>query len=254
MLRFVLRSCLLVVVSLGFVPVAKAKDDNASAIAAITKLGGKVWYDEQREKVLRVSLRYCNVTDGDLIHLSKLTDLRHLELSDTRITDAGLEHLKGLNKLETLDFYNTDVGDAVLELVTGMPKLNFLLLKRTYVTEAGAKKMKRLLPACETISYSARERARPAASLPVGKWSVTFANGVRQTCEIGQDGVASVVEPLRTSKGKAVVSGDSIVVTFEDERVERWTLVADRLVVEHWHPAVRVPVSTPVLGIAERAK
>ena len=84
---------------------------------ACFKLGGKVWYDDRREKVLTVSLRYCNVTDGDLIHLSKLTDLRHLELSDTRITDAGLEHLKGLTKLETLDFYNTDVGDAGLELL-----------------------------------------------------------------------------------------------------------------------------------------
>lgn len=254
MLRFVLRSCLLAVVSLVFVPAAKAMDDHSAAIAAITKLGGKIYYDDRREKVRHVSLRYCNVTDGDLIHLSKLTDLSGLDLSDTRITDAGLEHLKGLTKLENLSFYNTDVGDAVLELVTGMPKLNFLLLKRTYVTEAGAKKLKLALPACETISYSPRVRLRPTASLPVGKWSVTFANGVRQTCEIGQDGAASVVEPLRTSKGKAVVSGDSIVITFEDERVERWTPVADRLVVEHWHPAVRVSMRTPVLGIAERAK
>ncbi len=255
MFRFILRSCLLVVVSLGFVPAAKAMDDHAAAIAAITKLGGKVWYDdERREKVRTVSLHQCNVTDGDLIHLAKLTDLRSLDLSSTRITDAGLEHLKGLTKLEYLAFHNTDVGDAGLELLTAMPKLNFLLLKCTYVTNAGVEKLNRALPACETISYSPRSRQRPAASLPVGRWSLTFANGVRQTCEIGQDGAASVVEPLRTSKGKAVVSGDSIVVTFEDERVERWTPVAERIVVEHWHPAIRVPVSTPVLGIAERAK
>jgi hypothetical protein len=165
-----------------------------------------------------------------------------------------LEHLKGLTKLEHLYLYNTDVGDAVVELVTGMPKLQFLLLKRTYVSDAGYKKLKQALPSCETISVSPRVRSRPAASLPVGKWSVAFANGVRQTCEIREDGTASVVEPLRSSKGKAVVSGDSIVVTFDDERVERWTPVNDRLVVEHWYPAVRVPVSTPVLGIAERAR
>ncbi|MCY2967131.1 MAG: hypothetical protein NT069_26420 [Planctomycetota bacterium] len=255
MFRIVRRNCLLMVVILGFVPAAKAMDDHAAAIAAITKLGGKVWYDDdRREKVRIVSLRHCNVTDGDLIHLAKLTDLGSLDLSSTRITDAGLEHLKGLTKLESLAFHNTDVGDVGLELLTDMPKLSFLMLKCTYVTDAGVEKLKRALPACETISYSPRERQRPAASLPVGKWSLTFANGVRQTCEIGPDGAASVVEPLRTSKGKAVVSGDSIVVTFEDERVERWTPVAERLVVEHWHPAIRIPVSTPVLGIAERAK
>jgi hypothetical protein len=43
------------------------------------------------------------------------------------------------------------------------------------------------------------------------------------------------------------------VITFNDDRVERWTAVGDRFVVEHWFPASRVPVVAPVLGIAERA-
>jgi hypothetical protein len=39
-----------------------------------------------------------------------------------------------------------------------------------------------------------------------------------------------------------------------DDRLERWTLVSKRMVVEHWFPASQVPVATPVLGIAERSQ
>jgi hypothetical protein len=53
--------------------------------------------------------------------------------------------------------------------------------------------------------------------------------------------------------GKAQVIGGSIVITFNDDRIERWTLVGKRSVVEHWFPGSRLPASTPVLGIAELA-
>jgi hypothetical protein len=94
----------------------------------------------------------------------------------------------------------------------------------------------------------------PEAGLPVGKWSVEFANGVTEVCEIREDGTASVVEPLRTSGGKATVKGSSVVIVFEDDRVERWTPVGKRLVVEHWFPGSQLPTATPVLGIAERVQ
>lgn len=94
----------------------------------------------------------------------------------------------------------------------------------------------------------------PESGLPVGKWSVEFANGVVEECEIRKDGTASVVEPLRTSNGKASVKGESVVIVFEDDRIERWTPVGRRLVVEHWFPGSQLPAATPVLGIAERAK
>jgi hypothetical protein len=99
-----------------------------------------------------------------------------------------------------------------------------------------------------------KEPPRPAdAGLPIGKWSVEFANGVTQVCEVRQDGSVSVVEPQRTSGGKATVRGNSVVITYEDDRIERWTTVGKRLVVEHWFPGSQLPAATPVLGIAERA-
>jgi hypothetical protein len=85
-----------------------------------------------------------------------------------------------------------------------------------------------------------------------GKWTVEFTNGVTEVCRIGKDGEASVEEPLRRSDGTAVVQGGSVVITFQDDRVERWTAVGKRVVVEHWFPGARFPTAPPALGIATR--
>ena len=90
--------------------------------------------------------------------------------------------------------------------------------------------------------------------LPVGRWTVTFANGVVQTCEVRADGAAHVVEPHRNSPGKATVKGGAVVIVCDDDRAERWTRVSGRMVVEHWFPASAFPAGTPVRGVAERAR
>jgi hypothetical protein len=94
----------------------------------------------------------------------------------------------------------------------------------------------------------------PEAALPVGKWKVEFANGVTEVCSIGNGGEASVEEPQRKSDGTAEVQGGSVVVTFQDDRVERWTKVGKRCVVEHWFPSSGYPAAAPVLGFAESAQ
>lgn len=96
-----------------------------------------------------------------------------------------------------------------------------------------------------------QEVDRKEACLPVGQWSVEFANGVTEVCGIRKDGTASVVEPRRRSDGKISPRGDSIVIAYDDDRVERWTPVGKRMVVEHWYPGSALTVATPVLGIAE---
>src|SRR5262245_14057336 len=89
--------------------------------------------------------------------------------------------------------------------------------------------------------------------LPVGLWRVEFANGVVEACQVREDGRASVIEPLRTSGGKAEAQGGPVVIRFDDDRVERWTQVGRRMVVEHWSSSAQFPSGTPVLGIADRA-
>jgi hypothetical protein len=94
----------------------------------------------------------------------------------------------------------------------------------------------------------------PAAALPVGKWEVQFANGVKEVCTVGNGGEATVEEPRRRANGLAEARDGSVVITWNDDRVERWTPVGTRFVVEHWFPASRVPVVAPVLGIAEATR
>jgi hypothetical protein len=99
---------------------------------------------------------------------------------------------------------------------------------------------------------SAGNAPAPERSLPAGEWSVEFANGVVETCAIRKDGTTSESEPNRKSDGKAVDKDGAIVITFDDDRTERY--VGKRMVVEHWYPSSRYPCGTPVLGIADRER
>ncbi len=88
--------------------------------------------------------------------------------------------------------------------------------------------------------------------LPLGKWKVEFANGVVETVEVGRSGAVYVAEPKRTSTGLVTVKTVAFVLVFDDDRVERWTPVGQRMVVEHWFPGSSFPNGTPVRGIAEQ--
>jgi hypothetical protein len=86
----------------------------------------------------------------------------------------------------------------------------------------------------------------------VGQWVVTFANGVVETCQVRADGTASEREPNRSADGMARVKDNTVVITFGDDRVERWTVVDRRVVVEHWFPAAAYPAGARVQGVAAR--
>ena len=94
----------------------------------------------------------------------------------------------------------------------------------------------------------------PERSLPAGEWSIEFANGVVKTCAIRKDGTASKSEPNPKSGGKAVDKDGALVITFDDDRTERWTRVGKRMFVEHWDPSSQYPCGKPVLGIADRER
>jgi hypothetical protein len=92
---------------------------------------------------------------------------------------------------------------------------------------------------------------RPLPALPVGRWKVEFANGVVEKAEIKKDGTAWVTEPERTSDGKVTALRGAFLFVCEDDRIERWTPVGKRMVVEHWFPSDQYPNGTPVRGIAD---
>ena len=55
------------------------------------------------------------ITDAGVQHLSRLTGLRHLDLSQTGVTDDGLRALRNLPALEMLRLTNTRVTDAGMD-------------------------------------------------------------------------------------------------------------------------------------------
>ena len=87
--------------------------------------------------ITMVSLDGAAAGDADLAYLSRLPELRRLNLADEPITDAGLEHLKGLTKLRALDLSGTKITDTGLKHLRGLPELQILSLDGTQITDAG---------------------------------------------------------------------------------------------------------------------
>jgi hypothetical protein len=108
------------------------------------------------------------------------------------------------------------------------------------------------MPAADRASTGPAEGS--ADAFPSGRWMVTFANGVIETCEVREDGAVLLNEPRRCSSGKAHLCAGDVVIEYADDRTERWARVGSRMVVEHWFPSAAFPAARPVLGIAERAE
>src|SRR5262249_6117140 len=107
----------------------------------------------------------------------------------------------------------------------------------------------------ERIIHAIAARAADAAlerqlTAVKSNWTVELTNGATGVCRSRKGGEDSVEEPQRRSDGMAVIQGGSVVITFQDDRVERWTAVGKRVVVEHWFPGAAFPTAPPALGIA----
>lgn len=98
-----------------------------------------------------------------------------------------------------------------------------------------------------------RQAAKNIGSHFSGFWTVRFANGVIECCEIEEDGSVSTSEPKRSASGEAEAKEGAIVIKYKDDRMERWTVVGTQMVVEHWFPAAKYPDGPRVLGIAEKS-
>ena len=75
----------------------------------------------------------CGLVDEDIIHLSKLTNLEILNLSENDITDSGGAHVGRLQKLVYVDLSKTKVGDRTVEALGACGELTGLQLESTQV-------------------------------------------------------------------------------------------------------------------------
>src|SRR5207302_796007 len=113
-----------------------ARADEASAVKAVEKLGGKVTRDDKLpgRPVIGVNLGHPKVTDADLKELKNLKQLTSLNLGDKQVTDAGLKDMQELKQLTTLNLGDTKVTDAGLKELKDLKQLTSLNLAETKVT------------------------------------------------------------------------------------------------------------------------
>ena len=174
-LRFNVRGLIVVVlvIGAGLGWIVRQAHIQRDAVAAITKVGGVVFYDwEWRDgtsisggkpwaprwlvhligvdyfghvTVVEFSM-YPLPTDATLEVVGPRTQVQALDANSPSVGDSELAHLTGLTNLSILDLAGTSVTDAGLARLTGLSHLKRLYLRGTHVTDAGAKKLERALP------------------------------------------------------------------------------------------------------------
>ncbi len=94
---------------------------------------------------LRVlNLVNSKIADEGLQHLERLSQLKELHLSGPEITNVGLQHLEGLCRLQELALLGTKVTDEGLQHLEGLHQLRRLALDRTKITDVGLRHLERL--------------------------------------------------------------------------------------------------------------
>ncbi len=153
------------IICLGIVSAAAGVKNEEKAVAAIKELGGKIEYGEGKLKkhVVSVDLSGKKVTNADIVQITQLRQLRHLNLSGTSIS-TGTQYIAFLKELRTLDLSGTKVDDDNLARLSNLKKLEKISLRGTAVTEEGVKSIARI-STLKTIDIARAQTADAALPL-----------------------------------------------------------------------------------------
>src|SRR5947209_5615827 len=134
--------CLLATALLTLVPAgAYADEAEEKAVAAVNKLGGRVYPVDRQpgQPVVAVEFYDKHLQKGDLKVLAAFQQLEGLHLLYSTLPDAELKELTALLRLKTLDLSRVPVTDAGMRELAGLQQLQMLNLSATKVTDAGLK-------------------------------------------------------------------------------------------------------------------
>lgn len=125
---------------------AEERHKTEQAIAAIKKLGGRVYIDDRDPgKPVRIRLDGIRLSGKDLNPLADIPQLRILDLSSTELKDEDLRSVGKLTQVEVLKLANnTGLNKQCLEHLRGMTNLRTLEI---YATRLGyPREIQKVLP------------------------------------------------------------------------------------------------------------
>jgi hypothetical protein len=191
-------------------PDARKTAGEKEAIDALKELGANVALDEEgRAKVLR--LTGPEITDAELEHVAKLTELRDLYLEATKVTEAGLAQLEPLSKLEKLHCVAPSMpGLRAASALKSPTEMEFIDCPLVDVLDT--------LADYHAIRFEIDEEALEAAGCPTDA-PITAKH---KAVALGE-ALAAIFEPL----GLVWTNDEGVlVVTTEDALDEKWPNLA----------------------------
>lgn len=120
----------------------------------ILDVGNRYAYDAIKREVARST--YNQITDTGLKTLTKLENLRSLNLTGNGVTLVGVKEMANLKNLQELNLHWTSTTDAGLQQVAKVKTLRMLDVGRTTIGRAGLKELLSL-PILEALSVEATQ-------------------------------------------------------------------------------------------------
>ena len=97
-----------------------------------------------------------DIGDSALAHVTRLTGLQELCLSNTTISEDGLAQLASLGELQRVYIYHTAIGDRGLLNLTRLTGLKWLTCSGTMISEEGLNRFRQALPDCKAVNFKWR--------------------------------------------------------------------------------------------------
>jgi hypothetical protein len=102
------------------------------------------------------ALFLSDIGDNALAHVTHLTGLQELCLSNTSVSEEGLAHLASLGGLQRIYIYHTAIGDRGLHSLTCLRGLKWLTCSGTMISEEGLKRLRLEMPGCKVVNFKWR--------------------------------------------------------------------------------------------------
>lgn len=168
--------------------------DGAHHMAALDKLPPNALFS--------VYMRRTEVSDDDLKHVARLSELRHVELEGTDITSKGVVNLEPLKKLAFLGVDKTtidgeamksigkhvalvnlvighnDLDDECYKHLIGLKNLRNLQVDNTHISDKGVAYISKL-PALEVVKLSGNNRVTDRTMALFANSKIKFLNAQR---------------------------------------------------------------------------